>query len=206
MVGQQIGQQIASQIIPGINHEIWGEDSTMSISQKQFLAGLLPAVKNEEALFETQEAYEIFQQKLQSLKDAVLIEQYGENKAKGEQFLADNAKKDGVKVLPSGLQYKVLVEGTGAVPTESDVVVCNYEGKLINDSVFDSSYKRGKPFETKITRVIPGWTEALKMMPVGSTWEVYIPQELAYGSRKQGMIDPYSTLVFKVELLDIKEK
>jgi FKBP-type peptidyl-prolyl cis-trans isomerase FklB len=129
---------------------------------------------------------------------------YGENRRKGEQFLAQNSTKDSVVTLPSGLQYKVLTMGTGPKPTATQEVHVKYEGKLVDGKVFDSSYTR-KDQVTKFraNQVIKGWTEALTMMPVGSKWELYIPQELGYGDRQQGQIPPYSTLIFTVELVDI---
>ncbi len=122
----------------------------------------------------------------------------------GEKFLAENKTKEGVKVLESGLQYKVITEGTGAVPTDSDKVKVHYEGTLINGTKFDSSYDRGEPTEFGVTQVIKGWTEALLLMKEGSTWMLYIPYDLAYGSRQAGQeIKPFSTLIFKVELIKI---
>ncbi len=122
----------------------------------------------------------------------------------GKKFLAENAKKEGVITLPSGLQYKVLKEGTGNIPTASDKVKVNYEGTLINGTKFDSSYDRGQPAEFGVTQVIKGWTEALQLMKEGSIWMLYIPSNLAYGSREAGqLIKPFSTLIFKVELLSI---
>jgi len=122
----------------------------------------------------------------------------------GEKFLAENAKKNGVKVLESGLQYKILKEGTGAMATASDKVQVHYEGTLIDGTKFDSSYDRGQPAEFGVTQVIKGWTEALQLMKEGSTWMLYIPYDLAYGSRQAGQeIKPFSTLIFKVELIKI---
>jgi FKBP-type peptidyl-prolyl cis-trans isomerase len=124
----------------------------------------------------------------------------------GKAFLAENAKKPGITTLPDGLQYEVLVAGNGAKPTRADTVKVNYEGTLIDGTVFDSSYKRGEPIEFGVTQVIAGWTEALQLMPVGSTWNLYIPSELAYGSRGAGgAIGPNETLIFKVELLGISK-
>lgn len=124
--------------------------------------------------------------------------------AEGTAFLAANATKKGVKVLPNGLQYKVLTEGTGLKPIDGQTVSTHYAGALINGKQFDSSYDRGEPTSFNINQVIAGWTQALKMMPVGSKWELYIPQELAYGERAMGAnIPAYSTLVFTIELLEI---
>jgi FKBP-type peptidyl-prolyl cis-trans isomerase FklB len=129
------------------------------------------------------------------------------NKSEGDAFLAANKGKEGVKTLPSGLQYKVITEGTGPKPTANDTVVCNYKGTLINGTEFDSSYKRGEPATFPVGGVIKGWTEALQLMPVGSKWQLFIPSALAYGERGAGAdIGPNSTLIFEVELVSIKPK
>jgi len=128
-----------------------------------------------------------------------------ENKKAGEAFLAQNKGKQGVVTLPSGLQYKILKAGNGKKPTENDTVECNYRGTLINGTEFDSSYRRGQPATFGVGQVIPGWREALQLMPVGSKWELYVPSDLAYGERGAGRdIGPNATLVFEVELLAIK--
>jgi FKBP-type peptidyl-prolyl cis-trans isomerase FklB len=139
---------------------------------------------------------------MQEIKARELAKSFGPNKEAGEKFLAANAKKEGVKTLPSGVQYKVIKEGTGAIPTDTSLVKVHYEGRLVNDTIFDSSYKRGEPATFRANQVIKGWTEALCHMPEGSIWEVYIPQELAYGERQQNKIDPFSALIFKIELID----
>ncbi|MEE1063525.1 MAG: FKBP-type peptidyl-prolyl cis-trans isomerase [Paludibacteraceae bacterium] len=127
------------------------------------------------------------------------------NKKAGEEFLAQNKSKEGVQTTASGLQYKVLVAGTGAKPKATDTVDCHYEGRLIDGTVFDSSYRRGQSAQFPVNGVIPGWVEALQMMPVGSKWQLYIPSELAYGEYGAGeTIEPNSTLIFDVELLGIK--
>lgn len=129
------------------------------------------------------------------------------NMKEGAEFLAANKAKDGVVTTASGLQYKIITAGTGAKPSNADTVVCNYKGTFINGTEFDSSYKRGKPAEFPVGGVIRGWTEALQLMPVGSKWELYVPSELAYGSRGAGgAIGPNQTLIFEVELLSIKPK
>jgi FKBP-type peptidyl-prolyl cis-trans isomerase FklB len=129
------------------------------------------------------------------------------NKTEGEAFLAANKAKEGVVTLPSGLQYKILKEGTGPKPAATDTVVCNYKGTLINGTEFDSSYKRGQPATFPVTGVIKGWTEALQLMPVGSKWQLFIPSSLAYGERGTGAdIGPNATLIFEVELMSIQEK
>jgi FKBP-type peptidyl-prolyl cis-trans isomerase FklB len=129
------------------------------------------------------------------------------NKKAGDAFLAANKTKEGVVTLPSGLQYKILKEGTGPKPTPSDSVVCNYRGTLIDGKEFDSSYKRGQPATFPVGQVIKGWTEALQLMPVGSKWELFVPPDLAYGDRGAGPdIGPGATLIFEVELISIKGK
>ena len=128
------------------------------------------------------------------------------NKKEGAAFLAANATKPGVVTLPSGLQYKILVAGTGPKPTADDRVVCNYRGMLLDNTEFDSSYKRGQPVTFPVTGVIKGWTEALQLMPVGSKWQLFIPADLAYGERGQATIEPNATLVIEVELLSIVPK
>lgn len=128
------------------------------------------------------------------------------NKKKGAEFLAENKKKEGVIELPSGLQYKIIKEGTGAMPTDSSMVEVEYTGKLIDGKVFDSSKDRGEPLEIAVNKVIPGWTEGLKLMKTGSIYMFYIPSELAYGDQKMREIPAGSTLVFEVELLVIDNK
>lgn len=128
------------------------------------------------------------------------------SKATGESFLSTNKAQPGVVTLPDGLQYKVLIAGTGSQPTDTDVVTVNYSGKLTNGTEFDSSYKRGQPASFPVNGVIPGWTEALKLMKVGSTWELYIPANLAYGDvGAPPVIGPNEALIFKVELLSVKK-
>ncbi len=203
--GIQIGQQISNQMVKAINRQLFGEDSTQTISLKNFMAGFITATTGKTGLMTMEQAQETANTKMQAIKAKAMEKEYGPNKKAGEDFLAANAKKDGVKVLPSGLQYKVIKEGSGAIPTDSSLVKIHYEGKLIDGTVFDSSLQRGEPAEMYANRVIKGFTEALTRMPVGSEWEVYIPQELAYGEREAGQIKPFSTLIFKIQLLEIKK-
>ena len=129
------------------------------------------------------------------------------NKKEGDEFLAANKTKEGIITLPSGLQYRILTEGTGPKPSATDSVSCNYRGTLINGAEFDSSYKRGQPATFQVNGVIKGWTEALQLMPVGSKWQLFIPSELAYGQRGPSPeIGSNSTLIFEVELLSIQSK
>ena len=202
--GIQIGQQISNQMVKGLNHELFGEDSTKTISMKNFLAGFVAGTTGKNQLMTVEQASELAQTKMQAIKAREAEKQFGDNKAAGEKFLAANAKKEGVKVLPSGVQYKVIKEGSGEIPADSSTVVVNYEGKTIDGEVFDTSYGKD-PVTFPANRVIKGWTEALVHMPVGSIWEVYIPQELAYGERSTGKLKPFSALIFKIELLSIKK-
>jgi len=151
-----------------------------------------------------------FQMKMRAEQEAKMLEQnkikFKANLEEGEKFLAENKTKEGVITTASGLQYKVVKEGNGATPTTADKVKVNYEGKLLDGTVFDSSYEKKEPAEFGVTQVIKGWTEVLLLMKEGSTYEVYIPYNLAYGERGSGSIKPFSTLKFKVELLKVLKK
>jgi len=204
--GIQIGQQISNQMVKGINHEVFGNDSTKTISLKNFMAGFISGTTGKKGLMTIEEAQTVAQTKMQEIKAREMEKVYGPNKEAGEKFLAENAKKEGVKTLESGVQYRVIKEGTGAIPADTSLVKVHYEGRLLNDTVFDSSYKRGEPITLRCNQTIKGWTDAMVHMPAGSTWEVYIPQELAYGEREQGDIKPFSVLIFKIELLEVNPK
>ena len=204
--GIQIGQQISNQMMKGINHEVFGDDSTKTISMKNFMAGFVSGTTGKQGLMTVEQAQTVAQTKMQEIRARELEKTYGGNKKEGENFLAKNAKKDGVKTLKSGVQYRVIKEGTGAIPADTSLVKVHYEGRLLNDSVFDSSYRRGEPITLRCNQTIKGWTDAMVNMPAGSVWEVYIPQELAYGEREQGIIKPFSVLVFKIELLEVNPK
>lgn len=156
----------------------------------------------EEDIRATLSAYqnELLQKRAQAMREAA-----AENKKIGEAFLEENKTKEGVVTLPSGLQYKILKAGDGKKPTEADSVECNYRGNLINGTEFDSSYRTGKPATFKVTGLIAGWTEALKLMPVGSKWQLFIPPQLAYGEQGAGrVVGPNATLIFELELLAVK--
>jgi len=147
------------------------------------------------------------QSELKTKQEAQVAQLGDSNKKEGTAFLAANKAKEGVVALPSGLQYRIVKQGTGPKPTASDTVICNYRGRLIDGKEFDSSYKRGQPATFPVGGVIRGWTEALQLMPVGSTWELFVPAELAYGDRGAGPdIGPGATLIFEVELLSIQGK
>ena len=167
------------------------------------LAGAKPLLTDDQA----QAALTQLQTAVKTKEEAAAQKAGETNMKEGQDFLAENKTKDGVVTLPSGLQYKILTAGTGPKPTASDTVVCNYRGTFIDGTEFDSSYKRNQPATFPVNGVIKGWTEALQLMPVGSKWQLFIPSELAYGSRGAGgVIGPNKTLVFEVELLSIQPK
>ena len=200
--GIQIGQQVANQIIPGVSYEVFGSAVEL-INKDLFLAGFVSGVTGKNLLMEPMEAQMTAMALMEELKNQRFEEQYGENKAQGVAFLDSIAQTEGVVKTESGLCYKVITKGKGAIPTNSDKVKVHYRGTLIDGTEFDSSYSRNEPTSFRANQVIAGWTEALTMMPVGSKWMLYIPQELAYGNRDLGTIKPFSTLVFEVELLEI---
>lgn len=205
MAGLQIGQQISNQMMKGINQELFAGDSTKTISKDNFLAGFIAGTLNKGGKMTMEEAQQYAQGNMERIKAKAMEEKYAENKAAGEKFLATNKAKEGVKTTPSGLQYRVITEGKGEIPADTCKVKVNYKGTLIDGTEFDSSYKRNEPTTFRANQVIKGWTEALTMMPVGSKWEVVIPQELAYGARESGQIPPFSTLIFEVELVSIEK-
>ncbi len=210
-VGMQIGQMISVNWYESINHELFGNDSTKTINKEDMLAGFFAGVTGKGRAMDPIIASTYTDDKMKSVKEASLLERFGENKAAGEKFLEENKAKEGVVTTESGLQYKVITEGKGQVPTSTDRVKVHYKGTLIDGTEFDSSYSRKdkdgnpQPSTFRANQVIKGWTEALTMMPIGSKWELYIPQELAYGSQDTGTIPPFSTLIFEVELLSIEK-
>ena len=203
--GIQIGQQIGNQMVKGINHEVFGNDSTQTISLKNFMAGFVSGTTGAKGLMTMEQAQQVAQTKMEQIKAKTMEKQYGPNKEAGEKYLANYKKGKDVKELKDGVLYKVIKEGAGEIPTDTSMVKVQYEGKTIDGKVFDSSYQRKQPVELRANQVIPGWTEALTHMPVGSVWEVVIPQEKAYGAREQGQIKPFSALIFKIELLGINK-
>ena len=204
--GIQIGQQVGGDMLENINNSLFGGDSTQTISKDNFLAGFFAALKNKNEI-SMDNARAFVETHTEAIKAKALEAKYGENKAAGIKFLEENKTKEGVVTTESGLQYKVIKAGKGEIPSKTSTVKVNYKGTLIDGTEFDSSYKRNAPASFRADQVIAGWTEALTMMPVGSKWELYIPQELAYGSRETGgQIKPFSTLIFEVELLEIEKK
>jgi FKBP-type peptidyl-prolyl cis-trans isomerase FklB len=203
MAGLQIGQQVAVDMFEGINQQIFGGDSLQSLNKADFLAGFIAAVKGN-AAFTLDSARVYVETHADAIKAKALESRYGENKAAGEAFLAENAKKEGIVTLPSGLQYEVITEGNGKKPSATDRVKCHYEGTLIDGTLFDSSIKRGQPAVFGVNQVIQGWVEALQLMTEGSKWRLFIPSELGYGAQQAGeMIPPHSTLIFEVELIEV---
>ena len=206
IAGIQIGQQVGGDMFEQISLQVFGNDSTQTLSKDNFLAGFIAAVKNG-AVVSVEDARTYVETHTEAIKAKALEAKYGENKAAGIKFLEENKTKEGVITTESGLQYKVIKAGKGEIPTKESSVKVNYKGTLIDGTEFDSSYKRNAPATFRADQVIKGWTEALTMMPVGSKWELYIPQELAYGSHETGgLIKPFSTLIFEVELLEIEKK
>lgn len=186
-LGMGIGQNLLSMGVKGMSVE-------------DFVKGLIDVLEGNKTELTHSEAQKVVNEHFQKLAE----EAYAVNKQAGEKFLAENAKKEGVVVLPSGLQYEVLAEGNGKKPSAADRVQCHYEGTLIDGTIFDSSIKRGEPAVFGVNQVIRGWVEALQLMQEGAKWRLYIPYDMAYGEHGAGeMIPPYSALVFDVELIKV---
>ena len=202
--GMRIAQEINKVWIDNINRDIFMGDPDATINRKAFLSGFYNGARNNDHI-ELINAQIFSEEKTEAIKEAYRNTRYAEVIEKNTKFLADNKIKGGVRTTPSGLQYKIITEGKGDIPNERSRVKVNYRGTLIDGTEFDSSYRNNMPSSFFVTQVIKGWTEALMMMPVGSRWELYIPQELGYGIGNQGMIPPFSTLIFDVELLEIEQ-
>jgi len=188
-IGRQLGDQLRENPPPGVSL-----DAVIAGIRDAF--GGAASQVSPEAL---NASFKVIREQMQAKAQARAEAAAGEGKA----FLAENAKREGVTVLPSGLQYEVIASGDGARPSREDSVRTHYHGTLIDGSVFDSSYQRGEPAEFPVAGVIAGWTEALQLMNAGSKWRLYVPSELAYGAQGVGSIPPHSTLVFDVELLAV---
>ena len=200
LLGLQFGQVISERMVPGVSREVYGNESTEKIPVNSLLDGLMAGLKKDQTLMTVEQAQSVFESKSKALK----MKQYQANIDAGKAYMATFAKQKKVKKLPCGVLYREIVANKkGEIPTDSSKVKVHYEGKTVDGHVFDSSYKRGEPTTFGLKQVIKGWTEVLKVMPVGSKWEVVIPQELAYGERNTGEIKPYSTLVFTIELIEI---
>ena len=201
LAGMEIREQVETQVWSNANRQI--DDSVDVLNHEQFIKGFQNGIFPVDTTFSMDSAQSLVQKQMAYYHKVKMEKKYGANRLAGEQFLKLNAKQDSVQTTASGLQYKVITMGTGEKPQKTDRVKVDYEGRLIDGTVFDSSYKRGKPATFPVGQVIAGWTEALCMMPVGSKWEVYVPQELGYGDREQQKIPPFSCLVFTVELHEI---
>lgn len=189
-IGRQMGDQLAADPFDGVN-------------ASAVAAGVLEALEGKESAVSQEDMAKAFQE-MNEIMQAKQAEQAKVAAEAGEKFLEENAKRDGVIVTESGLQFEIITEGSGDKPAAESVVSTHYHGTLIDGTVFDSSVERGQPAEFPVNRVIPGWTEALQMMPTGSKWRLYIPHNLAYGAQGSGgRIAPYSALIFDVELLEI---
>ena len=210
--GIEIAKMVKDRMLPDIT-KTFAEISD-SIQPPLFYQGFAAALKKDSTVISLNNSIELFKKHMEKVgllkaqqkaaEEARKAEQNEENRKAGEQFLAENKAKEGVITTASGLQYKILTQGKGAVPKADDEVIVKYEGKLLDGTVFDSSYKRAEQTNKfRANQLIKGWTEALTMMPVGSKWQLFIPQELAYGSRDMGEIKPYSALIFTLELIDI---
>lgn len=208
VVARQAGVHVAGQIelmTESASREYFSDEGATQLDKRLICAGILAGFYGTSDV-NPMGAHQIYSRLKANQQAADKERLYGRNRTEGETYLAANKLKKGVITLPSGLQYKVITEGKGAIPTETQTVKVHYEGRLIDGTVFDSSYKRGEPTKFRCNQVIKGWTEALTKMPVGSKWELYIPQELAYGANGAGSnIPPYSVLVFTVELIDIEK-
>lgn len=201
LAGMEIREQVETQVWSNANRQI--DDSVDVLNHEQFIKGFQNGILPVDTTFSMDSAQAVVQKQMAYYHKVKMEKKYGANRVAGEQFLKLNAKQDSVQTTASGLQYKVITMGTGEKPQKTDRVKVDYEGRLIDGTVFDSSYKRGKPATFPVGQVIAGWTEALCMMPVGSKWEVYVPQELGYGDREQQKIPPFSCLVFTIELHEI---
>jgi FKBP-type peptidyl-prolyl cis-trans isomerase FklB len=199
-IGMNIGKSVAAKF----------KSDSLDVNNAIFLRGMKDALSGGKMLLTDDEAKAVLdalQAEMRKTQEEKMAQAGDINKAKGDAFLAANKAKDGVVTLPSGLQYKIVTPGTGPKPGPTDQVVCNYRGTLIDGTEFDASAKHGGPATFPVNQVIKGWTEALQLMPVGSKWQLYIPSDLAYGSRGAGGdIGPNSTLIFDIELVSIKGK
>ena len=208
--GVTMGTQLA-QMIAGTSEAMFGPDSEESLNTNQLLAGLIKSLRGQQTVMSTEEAGEIFQRNMERAQEEQMMNQFGENREAGIVFLTENARRPEVTVLPSGLQYEIIREGTGEKPGLHDRVRVHYHGTLIDGTVFDSSMDRQRENPDRdwaavfpVGGVISGWTEALQLMPVGSKWKLFIPYDLAYGAQDRGIIGPFSVLVFEVELIGIE--
>ncbi len=201
LAGMEIREQLESQVFPKACQQV--NDSVDVLNKELFVRGFQDGVSGAAMTIPMDSVQTVVKKQMDYYHRVKMEKKYGANRISGEEFLKQNAKNDSVKTTPSGLQYKILVAGTGEIPQATDRVKVHYVGRLTDGTEFDSSFKRNKPTTFPVNQVIKGWTEALCMMPVGSKWELYLPYDLAYGDREQANIPPFSCLVFTVELLEI---
>ncbi len=199
-LGSKIGSSLKEQSKTGLLG-----DSSIKVNIKIIKQGLINGLRGYKEQMDAAKAGEFLQRTIPVLQAKKNEAQYGPNKRAGELFLKENAKKPGIITTASGLQYEVITKGNGAIPTDANSVKVHYHGTLIDGTVFDSSIDRKEPVVFPVNQVIPGWTEALKLMPVGSKYKLYVPQGIAYGSADRGAIKPFSTLIFEVELISIEK-
>ena len=207
LIGQLVGYELGTRMFPRFNEQLFGTDSTQTLSKNNFLAGYVASANDSDKILMTsEEADEYAQKTVNNIREKKLEIEFASEKKENEDFLVNNKSKEGVVTLPSGLQYKVITEGTGAKPMATDKVKVHYHGTNIAGEVFDSSVERGEPIDFPLNAVISGWTEGLQLMPVGSKYILYVPYNLAYGpERRSDKIGNFATLIFEVELLGIEE-
>jgi FKBP-type peptidyl-prolyl cis-trans isomerase FkpA len=197
---KELGTMIGSQL--RTTEDFYG-DSTLSVNYKIIRQGLINGLMDHDKQMTAEEAGEYFNSTMERLMNKRMEDSYGSYRIEGEDFLVENATRENVVTTESGLQYEVITMGKGAKPVATDRVKVHYHGTLIDGTVFDSSVQRGAPAEFGVNQVIQGWVEGLQLMPVGSKFKFFIPQDIAYGAQDQGIIKPFSTLVFEVELIEI---
>lgn len=200
--GAEIGSRIVD-ITKQLSNDYYTPDEEKRINPSIVGSGIVSGLMGQNDV-PLDSAAQVFQKRITERQAANMEKLYGANREAGKKFLAENQTKPGVVTTASGLQYKIIEQGAGDTPKANQSVTVDYEGRLIDGTVFDSSYERGKPATFGVTQVIAGWTEALQLMPMGSKWELYIPYELGYGDRETGNIKPYSALIFTVELKGIE--
>jgi len=202
-VGKILGYQMGTQFVPYFNAQLFGSDSTQTMSKANFLSGYLSTVRKDTTLLIKREDAQMYSMiAMENIKKEAMEKQYGGAKTENQEWLEKNKQQEGVVVLPSGLQYKVITEGKGPKPVATDLVKVAYKGTTIDGEVFDQN----ESTQFYLNGVIKGWTEGMQLMPVGSKYIFYIPYDLAYGEQGNEKIHPFSTLIFEVELLDIVKK
>ena len=204
--GVQIGQQVSNQLYPGINHQLFGNDSTESLSLDNMRAGFVAGVTGDESVMTLMQAQGVQKITEGKVRSRSIERRFGANREKGRKFLEEYAKNDSVKELADGVYYKVIKEGHGPVPADSARVKVLYEGRTIDGDVFESRMNAEKPATLVVRQLIKGWSEALTHMPVGSKWEIAIREDMAYGDKDSRKIEPYSTLIFTMELVGIEKE